>query len=101
MSKLYKKVFLLVSRNFSHGGEGLEKGPIGFFRNKEEYDALAKKNNWEFGPSFQTSWWVRPKAIEAHVDQKAYAQFISGKPLTLSKVLFSADKIAEVNAIGS
>lgn len=100
MAKLYKKVPLLVSRHYDHGGDGLERGPVGFFRSIEEYNELAKKHNWENGPSFKSSWWVRPKEIEAHVDQKAFAQFLAGKPLRAEHVLFSADKVAEVHAIG-
>lgn len=101
MAKLYKKVTLLVSRYYDHGGDGLEKGPIGFFRNIEEYDALSAKHNWETGSSFKTSWWVRPTPIEAHVEQGVYQKWMNQRgKLSLEQVLFSADKLAKVQSVG-
>ncbi len=101
MAKLYKKVQLLVSKHYYHGGDGVEIGPHCFFRSLDEYEMLAHRHDWESGGStLKTSWCVRPKQIEAHVDPKVYAKFLNSGELRLAQVLFSADKLAEIREIG-
>jgi hypothetical protein len=101
MAKLYKKVPILVSRYYHHGGDGLERGPIGFFRTIEEYNELSKKNNWGTDKSLHSSWWVRPILIDAQIEQSVYQRWMhqQGK-LSLEQVLFSADKNAQVHSVG-
>jgi hypothetical protein len=101
MSKLYEKVTLLVSRSFSHGGDGLEKGGLVFFHSINEYNAMSMKHGWESGgKSYHQSWCVRPVEMEALVCQTDFTHFCDGGNLTQDKVFFSGNKVPEVNSIG-
>lgn len=101
MSKLFKKVKLLVSRHYDHGGDGLERGGLVFFRSIEEYNKLAVRHKWEDGgPSFGTTWCVRPVEVECIIHPKDYAVFQNGGKLPHEKVFFSANNVQLVNSIG-
>ncbi len=100
MSKLYKKVVILVSRAYYHGSEGLERGGLVFFRNKEEYDYRAMRGGWK-GNSYKQSWCVKPVAVEALVYPKHYVKFLQGETLSESQVFFSGDAVDKVSRIGS
>lgn len=102
MSKLYKKVTLLVSRAYSHGGDGIERGGLVFFRSEEEYQLLATERGWnDEGESFGTSWCVKPVLCDALVEQKYYAKFMSGsRRLTPDMVFFPGNEVQQIAAIG-
>ena len=54
-------------QDYSHGGDGLERGGLVFFRSMHEYQRLASERNWNdpTGKSFGTSWCVKPIEVEA------------------------------------
>ena len=100
MSKLYKRVKLLVSRGYYHGGDGLENLGLRIFRSMEEYETEASKNGWRNGKSFKCSWCVEPVEIEGWVEPKDFAKFESGQPLNADKVLFAASLATKIHRLG-
>tara|TARA_B100000745_G_scaffold173853_1_gene113926 strand:+ start:5192 stop:5506 length:315 start_codon:yes stop_codon:yes gene_type:complete len=102
MSKLYKKVTLFVSRNFYHGGEGLERGGLAFFRSLEEYRKLAQEHGWDdTSKSFHQSWCCQPIEMTGFVVPKTYRKFLAGEAgLSPKDVLFEGPLVDKVKAIG-
>ena len=102
MSILYKKVKLLVSRHYSHGGDGLERGGLVFFRSMHEYQRLASERNWNdpTGKSFGTSWCVKPIEVEALIQHKHHVKFLSGEALSSDKVFFAGANVDMIKNIG-
>lgn len=100
MSKLYKKVKLLVSRGYYHGGDGLENLGLRIFRSMEEYEAEASKNGWKNGKSFKSSWYVKPVEIEGWVEPRDFTKFESGQTLNANKVLFAASLATQIHQLG-
>jgi hypothetical protein len=103
MSKLCKKQKLLVSRSYDHGGNGLERGPLVFFRSIEEYNQLAKQHGWEdrTKKSVKTSWCVRPIEIEVLMNPRdSFKFFVEKKPLPQDKVFFPGNTIDQVYQLG-
>ncbi|MDQ5957435.1 MAG: hypothetical protein QG614_410 [Patescibacteria group bacterium] len=100
MSKLYKKVKLLVSRGYCHGGDGLENLGLWFFHSMEEYEAEANKNGWKNGKSFKSSWYVTPVEVEAWVRPTDFVKFKCGEPLNADKVLFATPLATKIHQLG-
>ena len=100
MSKLYKKVKLLVSRGFYHGGEGLEDLGLRIFHSMEEYEVEAGKNGSNNDKSFKSSWYVKPVEIEGWIKQKDFTKFNSGQTLDANKVLFPGSFATQIHKIG-
>mgnify|MGYP000987350246 CR=1 FL=1 len=100
MSKLYKKVKILISRVYYHGGDGLENLGLRIFRSMEEYETEASKNGWGDGKSFQSSWCVKPVEIEVWVEPKDFAKFENGQTLNIDKVLFKISLATMIHQLG-
>lgn len=103
MAILYKKITLLVARFYSHGGEGLERGGLNFFRDKEQYDEVCKRysyNETKKTKSFGTSWLTQPETIEANVEIRALHKFLKGESLSNQNVFICIDQVDKLHAIG-
>lgn len=96
MAKLFKKVEVLVSRRFYHGGDGLEDHDLRFFRSKEEYDELAERHSWNEGPSFKAIFCHPPVLLKVWVEARKWGPFLSGDPLVPANVKIDISDISKV-----
>lgn len=100
MSKLYKKVDLLVSRSYYHETDGSVAGGLEFFRSMDEYNRLAQEGSWNEGDSFWTHRCPEPVVVSALVLGRDYARFMQGFALHEGQVFFAATLTGLVEDIG-
>lgn len=103
MAILYKKTTLLVARFYSHGGEGLERGGLNFFRDQAQYDEICKRYNYtttKETKSFGTSWLTPPVTIDANIEIKAHHKFLKGETLLPKDVFVCINEVDKLHAIG-
>jgi len=101
MSKLYKKVNVLTSRAYYHGGSGLEDCGLRFFRSEKDYEEKSSEHGWQKGVSLKSSWCTPPVLVEAWISPKDWKRFMAGElELTPEKVLFAGSLVTAVHKIG-
>lgn len=92
-------VILFVSCSYSNMSGIPKRGQIVFFRSVKEYEDHSVNNNWEAEKKLSSTWCVRPREIEASVEEVAYRKFIEGECLPPNSVMFTLANISEVNKI--
>ena len=92
MSALYRKVNLLVSREYFLRGKEFVRSKFYFFHEMKEYEAHATKyRNEKKSLPQRYKLYIRPIRVTVLVLPAEYEKFVSGSELSQSKVFFSGD----------